>query len=244
MRFSPLARASAALATVLFGAGVHAATIIETVSGPNRVPALMTVENGKSKMQMDLMNYMLIDPGADQYLFVVQDKKLIVDMNAAPPPDPQVKQSLPARVTLSARGAGPKIAGFPTRLHQLYANGSLCLSTYLSREAMARTQLKEFHANFANMQGKYRQAMRKAGMQYAPCDDAQAVLAGRYAELGLAMRTVDPGGQLLQEVVKIETGAPVASNLYDLPAGFARVTHEEFLRRMEGGGDAGKRKDQ
>ncbi len=229
-----------ALAATLFGAATHAATIIESEAGPARFKSLMTVENGKAKMQSDPVNYILIDPSGGQFLYILQEKKQIVDMNAALPADPgrSTATAAPSKVKLVRKGAGPKIAGFPTRRYQLFANGALCLNTYLSPEAMARSGLKEFHADFARMQARQKQAGRAAGMQYTPCEDAQDVLAARYPELGLAMRTVDAAGQLRQEIVNIETGAPVAASLYLLPQGFSRVTHEEFLRQMEGGGNA------
>lgn len=231
-----------ALATALFGMAAHAATIIESEAGPARFKSLMTIENGKAKMQSDPVNYILIDPNAGQYLYILQEKKQIVDMNAAPPADPErsTVASPPPKVKLVHKGAGPKIAGYPTQRYQLFANGALCLSTYLSPEAMTRSELKAFHAGFARMQAKQKQAGRAAGMQFSPCEDAQDVLAARYPELGMAMRTVDAAGQLRQEVVNIETGAHVAPSVYELPQDFSRLTHEEFLRQMEGVNNAGQ----
>lgn len=231
-----------ALAAAVFSTAIQAATIIESEAGSARFKSLMTVENGKAKMQSDPVNYILIDPSAGQYLYILQEKKQIVDMNAAPPLDfkrSTAGSALP-KVNLVHKGAGPKIAGYPTQRYQLFANGALCLNTYLSSEAMTRSGLKEFHADFARMQAKQKQAGRAAGMRYAPCEDAQDVLMARYPELGMAMRTLDASGQLRQEVVSIETGARVAPSIYELPQGFSRLTHEEFLRQMEGVGSAGQ----
>jgi hypothetical protein len=218
-------------------AGAHAATVIESVAGPARVRSLMTVENGKAKLQTDPANYLLIDPGSEQFLYVIPEKKQIVDMNAAPPVDPAraaKMSSPPPKVKLVRNGAGPKIAGYSTEGYQLIANGTLCLNTFLSLEASKRGEMADFQAGFARMQAKQKQANRAAGMRFGPCEDAQDTLAARYAELGLPMRTTDPNGGLLQEVVRIETGVTVAGNLYQVPEGFGRITHEEFLRQMEG----------
>jgi hypothetical protein len=226
-----------AFAAILFASGAHAATVIESVAGPARVPSLMTVENGKAKLQTDPANYLLIDPSGGQFLYIIPQKKQIVDMNAAPPADaaraPKMS-AMPAKVKLVRNGPGPKIAGYSTEGYQLFANGMLCLSTFLSPEAMKRGELTDFQAGFARMQTKQKEANRAAGMRFGPCEDAQDTLMTRYPELGLPMRTMDPNGGLLQEVVRIETGAKVADNLYQLPEGFGRITHEQFLRQMEG----------
>lgn len=231
-----------ALAAALSMTTAHAATVIESVSGPDRTPSLLTVENGKGKQQTDPVNYMLIEPGANRFLYITPPNKQIVDLNAAPPANPKpawaAAVSRPTKVRLAHKGAGPKVAGYPTQRYQLYANGALCLTTYLSRDAMVRGGLQDFHADFARMSARQKQMQRKGGMEFGPCEDAQDTLATRYPELGLPMRTVDAGGQLRQEVKEIEIGRKVADNLFELPQGFSTITHEEFLRQMEGAGNS------
>jgi hypothetical protein len=215
----------------------HAATIIRMEAGPQRMPSLMTIENGKARMQSEPDNYILIDPSADQYLYIMRSEQQIVQMNSAPPAEaghPGKASALPA-VKVVHKGAGPKIAGYATQRYQLFANGKLCLNTYLSREAMERGKLKDFLDGFYRLQAKQKQEYRAIGTQYAPCDDAQEILMGRYPELGMAMRTLDPKGQLRQEVVDVQTGVTVKPEAFQAPEGFKQLTHEEFLRLMEGG---------
>jgi hypothetical protein len=226
-----------ALGAALTLSAADAATIIRMEAGPARARSLMTVENGKARMQSEPQNYILIDPAAGQYLYIVPDGQQAVQMNSAPPVPPgmQVKASPMAAVKLVHKGAGPKVAGFATQRYQLYANGQLCLNTYLSRDALQRGALKEFLAGFYQLHAKQKQDYRAAGTQYAPCDDAQEILMGRYAELGLAMRTVDASGMLRQEVVSVETGIRVKDDFFRAPEGFRQLTHEEYLRMLEGG---------
>lgn len=230
---------------LLFGAlgaflTIHAAqgaTIIRMEAGPQRMPSLMTVENGKARMQSEPDNYILIDPSAGQYLYIMRAEQQIVQMNSAPSADAQrhVQASALPSVKLVRKGAGPRIASFATQRYQLFANGKLCLSTYLSRQAMERGDLKGFLDGFYRLQAKQKQEYRAIGTRYEPCDDAQETLMGRYPELGLAMRTVDPDGQLRQEVVDIQIGVTVKPETFQVPQGFRQLTHEEFLRAMEGG---------
>lgn len=219
-----------------------AATVIRMESGPAGARSLMTVENGKARMQSEPQNYILIDPSTGQYLYILPDARQTVKMNSAPPAEagPQAKAAKPAAVKLVRKGAGPRIAGFATQRYQLFANGQLCLNTYLSRDALQRGDLKDFLAGFYRMHAKQKQEYRAVGTQYAPCDDAQETLMGRYAELGLAMRTVDANGMLRQEVVSMETGIKVNDNVFQAPEGFKQLTHEEFLRMLEGGGVGGQ----
>ncbi|MBI1891369.1 MAG: hypothetical protein HYS18_12035 [Burkholderiales bacterium] len=224
------------LAAALLSATANAATVIEMESGPARIKSVMTVENGKARLQSELANYSLIDPGAGQYLYVSQERKQVVKMSDSPPVDLDRRVSVPTsnKTKLVRKGAGPKIAGYSTQLYQLFTNGALCLNTYLSREAMMRGQLKEFHSAFYRMQKKQKQDAQAAGAEISPCDDAQEVLMARYPELGLAMRTVDPNGQVRQEVVSIKTDVVVDNNYFQAPLGFKQLTHEAFLRQMEG----------
>lgn len=226
------------LAAALISTTAGAATVIESESGAARIKSRMTVENAKARMQSEPVNYILIEPSAGQYLYVVEEKRQVVNMNAVPPADPNrsVVMSLSPKVKLVHKGKGPKIAGYATQRYQLYANGELCVTTYLSRDAMTRGQLKEFHADFYKMQVKQKQDLRTAGVRYAPCDDAQETLSARYPELGLAMRTVDADGQLRQEVVSVKTGVLVSSGFFQQPQGYRQLTHDEFIREMEGGG--------
>ncbi|TCS35141.1 hypothetical protein EDC30_11156 [Paucimonas lemoignei] len=214
-----------------------AATVIRMEAGPNGARSLMTVEKGKARMQSEPQNYILIDPSADQYLYILPEARQTVTMNSKPPIEAAqpVKAAKPATVKLVNKGTGPKIAGFATQRYQLFANGKLCLNTYLSREALQRGELKDFLAGFHQLHAKQKQQYRAIGTQYAPCDDAQETLMGRYAELGLAMRTVDADGSLRQEVVSMETGIKVNDDTFQVPEGFKQLTHEEFLRQLEGG---------
>lgn len=225
------------LATALTFNAAHAATIIRMEAGPQRMPSLMTVENGKARMQSEQDNYILIDPSAGEYLYIMRPEQQIVQMNSAPPKDAghAAKVTRPPTIKLVHKGAGPKIAGFATQRYQLFANGKLCLNTYLSREALERGQLKDFLDGFFRLQARQKQEYRAGGAQYPACDDAQETLMGRYPELGLAMRTVDPNGQLRQEVVDIQTGVIVKPEAFQPPQGFKKLTNEEFLRLMEGG---------
>ena len=180
------------LATALTINAAHAATIIRMEAGPQRMPSLMTVENDKARMQSEQDNYILIDPSAGQYLYIMRSEQQIVHMNSAAPADAgRVAKIAPLpAVKLVHKGAGPKIAGFATQRYQLYANGKLCLNTYLSREAMERGQLKNFLDGFYRLQARQKQEYRAAGVQYPPCDDAQETLMGRYPELGLDRKSV------------------------------------------------------
>lgn len=225
-----------ALCAVLVTAAAQAATVIETHAGPERARSVMTVDKGKARIQSEPGNYILIDPASGQYLYILPASREIVKMNSAPPVEPGGKKNRPPVAgKLVHKGAGPRIAGFPTQRYQLFAKGELCVNAYLSREAMQRGQLKEFLAGFHQLQAKQKQEYRAVGTQYAPCDDAQETLMGRYPELGLAMRTVGADGQLLQEVTRMQTGVVVTDSFLQAPEGFKQLTHDEFIRKMEAG---------
>lgn len=226
----------AALFAAPLGMHAQAATVIASEAGPAHVKSLMTIDSGKARMQTEPENYILIDAAAGQYLYVAQESEQIVNMTSAPPMSSGRSKYVPSPVPakLVNKGAGPKIAGYATQHYQLFANGVLCLNTYLSRAAMARGRLQEFLAGFSRLQIKQKQDYRAAGTQYPPCEDAQETLMARYPQLGLAMRTVGADGQLMQEVVSIKTGVTVSNNFFAPPPGFKHLTHEEFLRQMEG----------
>ncbi len=221
------------IAAALLCASAHAATVIEVQSGPGQ-KSVMTIERGAARLQSEFSNYSLINPSAGQYLYVSQGSKQLVKIYDFSPADLAGKPPMPpSGAKLVPKGAGPDIAGYPTQHYQLFAGEALCQDTYLSREAMERGQLQEFHAAFFRMQLKQTRDAKAAGANVSACDGAEELLMARYPELGLAMRTVYPDGQIRQEVMSIKTGVTVANGFFQPPPGLKQTTYEDYLRSRE-----------
>lgn len=221
------------LAAALLCATAHAATVIEVQSGPD-VKSVMTIEHGMARLQSEFNNYSLINPAAGQYLYVAKSSKQVVKMvDFSPSELAQKPPTPPSSAKLVHKGPGPEIAGYPTQHYQLFAGDALCQDTYLSREAMERGQLQEFHAAFYRMQMKQKRDNEAAGTTMSACDDAEQLPMARYAELGLAMRTAYPNGQIRQEVTSVKTGVAVVTGFFQPPAGLKQTSYEEYLRAME-----------
>jgi hypothetical protein len=130
-------------------------------------------------------------------------------------------------ISLKPRGAGEEIAGYGTGRFDLISNGIQCGMLNGSSELMQNRDLRRM---FEAMQGMHKM-MRSlsAGMAglLTECQRATSRLADLVDTAGFIMRVVDDKGELLFEVLSVNTDAELADDYYALPAGVKVVDMNE-----------------
>ncbi len=189
---------------------------------------LLTLESNPNQ-------YLIMNIDTGEHLSVFVSDKLAVEMSALPPFNKDsllTRASLPKRAKFELKpvGKGPEIAGYPTKKYQILADNTVCAETWLSMEAMEKAKLKRFLTQFSKHSTKQREAYLSAGTEYDACDDAMGRAAETYPTHGLAMKTVDKSGSLMQEVTKIALDITFDESTYIVPDDYKRITFDELIR--------------
>lgn len=220
-----------------------AATEITSTNFSENSARMIVTDNHLVTLQSDPSQYLIMDLKTGEHLSVFTNDKVAVEMSALPEFN---KESLFARAALPKRAKftlkhiekGPIIAGYPTEKYQILADATLCAETWLSVEAMEKAKLQHFLTQFSKHSTKQREAYLSAGTEYEACDDALGRASEEYPKLGLAMRTKDKSGTLMQEVTSINLNVAFDTKAYLVTKDYERMTFEEFIRRDNANADS------
>ncbi len=220
-----------------------AATEITSTNFSQMNARMVVTDTHMLTLQTDPSQYLIMDLNTGEHLSVFKNDKVAVEMSALPAFNKEslfTRAALPKRAqfTLKHLGKGPKIAGYPTEHYQILADSTLCAETWLSVEAMEKGELKHFLTQFSKHSTKQREAYLSAGTEYEACDDVMGRASEEYPKLGLAMRTKDESGSILQEVTAIKVNVAFDTKAYLVPKDYQRMTFEELIRRDNAGADA------
>ena len=224
----------AALCLTLAATSVTAATVVKTKELSGHI-STMTVQGVMARMGARKGQYVIVDAKKQKFYAVNNQAKRVIDLTQGiPSPSKGSESPKTPKVNTELKhvGSGPKIAGYPTEHYQVLANGKVCEDTWLSPAATKDANLGDFLDAFYRFFSKQRRAYQQAGMQYSPCDEAQAVATGKYTKLGMAMKTTLPDGGVRQEVLSIKTGVDVPASAFDLPKGFPVMSRKEEMDQM------------
>ena len=193
----------------------------------------VTLEGQQAYIENDPQRHMLINLKTNKaYAIHIKDKQ-IMEMNivGTPPTLPSSRSSAPPRVEakLLKKGEGPKVAGYPTMIYQVMANGQVCSENYFSSEAVKVTNLKEF------MEAMYTLSSSRTpkGIPLPPCLQAHDELEKESMSLGVPMRSIIKGGpkeKVWHEIVNIKTNISVGTEFFTLPKDFKIITEEDIQK--------------
>ncbi len=224
----------AAVCLTLATTSATAATVIKTKELSGKT-STMTVQGVMARMGAHKGQYVIVDAKKGAFYAVNDQAKEVINLSEgipSPGKGSQAKKAPKVDTELKHVGTGPKIAGYPTEHYKVLANGKVCEDTWLSPAATKDAHLGDFLDAFYKFFSKQRRAYQQAGMQYSPCDEAQAVATGKYTKLGMAMKTTLPDGSVRQEVLSIKTGVDVPASTFELPKGYPVMTRKEQMEKI------------
>lgn len=121
-------------------------------------------------------------------------------------------------VKLNDKGGGSKIAGYSTRKYELIANGESCGTIYASRKLLKNNNVRAIFDSMRSMQQHTRSMRGGMSGMMSVCDQANMQQADMIESSGVPMRMIDQNGNLLSEVVEVDTNKKFTASHYALPA--------------------------
>ncbi len=121
-------------------------------------------------------------------------------------------------------GNGPKIAGFKSEKYEIKANGTLCSREFLSTEPFKYPEITQLldvmtlldNPDIGNLE------------LYTPCEQAELTLEQQYKTLGIPLRSLNPHGEVLSEVVHFQV-SQAPEGTYDFPDNYKQTSLRELL---------------
>ena len=134
-------------------------------------------------------------------------------------------------IALKDKGDGQKIAGYPTRMYEMTANGEPCGTVYASRKLLQNKDVRAIFDSMRNMQ-QFSRSMRggMSGMMTV-CQQANMQLADVIESSGAPMKVIDGSGNLVSEVLAVDTNKTFPGNYYQLPAGMKVVDMSDRMNQ-------------
>ena len=121
-------------------------------------------------------------------------------------------------VKLKDKGGGQKIAGYSTRKFEWIANGESCGTIYASSNLLKNNHVRAIIESMRSMQQFSRSMMGGMRGTMSVCDQADMQLADVIDSSGVPMLVIDQNGNLVTEVLAVDTNKKFAGNHYTLPA--------------------------
>lgn len=192
--------------------------------------ATNTARSNGHKVRIDNENvpgYILVDSVIDTFYMIDTQNEQIMKMSLEEMGSGAMGK--PMNVSLKARGKGDKIAGYRTGRFDLIADGLGCGSLNGSSELAKNRELRQMLEAMENMAKMSRMRMAQFGNALSECQQASSQMSDLLDTSGFVMRYIDDQGQILFEVLSVETGKEVSSEYYDLPSGMEVVDMDEQM---------------
>ena len=208
------------LLLLLFATGLQADVQIKIKDGGGRVSTISS--NGKAVRidERSMPGYVLIDYASGEFMMVDTSRRQIMHSNLGGG-GASAQGGVPVRLVES--GPGPKIAGYPTRKLAFSAAGKSCGTIYASRELLKDRSVVAMFESMRTMQQRTRGMMGGMAGMLDDCQRANLSLADALEANGAPMRIVGANGNLISEVVAVDSNVTLGREYYQAPAGMPRV---------------------
>jgi len=155
------------------------------------------------------------------------------------------KKDKPITAKLVKRDKSPFIAGYPTVVYQVTANGKMCSKIYFSKKAANIQFLKDFLEAMRKLSSS-RQPPRPKGMPIHPCRQAHDELEAEFSQLGIPMKMVikkrkgtkEKEGKrknkiIFHKISKIKKNIKISPTILALPKGYKVMTEQEMQAQQQ-----------
>lgn len=205
-----------------------AATLIESTDGKGTTQK-MWLEGNKARVDTSgEKSYMLLDAQANKMFVVDREERSVLDMSSYLGKEPGPDEGRNYAVTVTKKGGGPKIAGYPTVHYELLVDRKKCSDEYLSEAAMKDVQSNLIFETMSKMGAEQMEGIPSGMLD--PCDRADAAYGEIYSRKGLPLRSVNRDGSLDYEVTKISKNAATPPGGFEVPSGY---TVKDMKKMME-----------
>ncbi len=140
------------------------------------------------------------------------------------------------RVQFEDAGAGPKIAGYPTRHYRVMVEDTHCRDEYLASAPLDEPGIRGFiELMAAGSEDRDHRILTLLTEPERLCDVADDLIDDHYPRLGIPLRSTDRDGRTNHEIVNIRLDAPPQPALLALPAGYPVLTRAQVFERTDSG---------
>ena len=137
------------------------------------------------------------------------------------------------QISLEEKGGGPKIAGYLTKKYDYQVDGMRCGSVYTSSKLLKNNAVRSMFDSMRQLQQQSRKMMGGMTGFLAPCRQAHLELANSLGSSGAPMRMLDADGNLISEVVSVNTDKAVLADYYQVPGGMKQVSMDEMMNQAQ-----------
>ncbi len=187
--------------------------------------------------------YMLVELKSARFYAVAPAERTVIEFSPEQEKEKNEQQKIEA--VLKEAGDGPEVAGYTTKRYELTAAGKSCGSILLSRQA---AKLKDIGRLLSALGGLNPDVFIPEEMRQGfhvhrdPCNVAKVQLGEEeIPKLGFPMKTLNPEGKTVDEVISVKTNAELDPSLFALPKEYTRTTVKEMMegmrKEMEGARD-------
>ncbi len=188
-----------------------------------------TISSNGSMVRIDTgQQYFLIDYRAGQFKMVDPSRGQVMTSSLAGGGS-AANAGSGVKVDFKSKGGGQKIAGYSTKKYQFSADGEPCGTIYASSKLMKDPGVRSMFESMRTMQQKSREMMGGFGGLLSPCQQANLQMANSLAAIGAPMKVLDERGQLMSEVLSVDTRKNLPGNYYDAPADLKVVDLDETI---------------
>lgn len=208
----------------------HAATLIEMRSPDGAISKFWISEKMARMSGDDSDGFMLVDFAQGKQYSIDHAEKLIVDVTAGmmeeTPPTPE-SSAKPVQVSIEEVGAGDLVAGYKTVKYAVKADNVLCSYELLSKELSDNNDIKRL-VTYMHQSSLADQPLGDV----EPCFKAEQALEGKYATLGVPLRSIDANGVVVSETLSVKINVTAPANTFTFPAGYRQATLQELMQEQ------------
>ncbi len=192
----------------------------------------LTLQGSQARIESLGEPWMLIDWSRNTFHVVDEQERQIIDLSqmVGRPAPALSPEAVGAR--LVARGAGPQVAGYPTERHAVMVGATHCEDVYASPRLMQEAGLQPLGEALLQMERVFGADEALLGVPDDPCTQANRALGSALYALGFPMRVVAADGLVENEVVRVERGAELPGDHFDLPQGYQVVRMDQLLEQQ------------
>ncbi|MCC6302457.1 MAG: hypothetical protein IT489_06625 [Gammaproteobacteria bacterium] len=185
--------------------------------------------------------YMLLDLSSQRVLAVDVRDGFAMDLASPRPQRSEHAQTAAGgiaepHVRLDDAGAGPDIAGYPTRRYRILVEDTYCRDEYLARAPLEAPGIRRFiELMAAASEDRDHRVLTLLTAPERLCEVADDLIDDHYPRLGLPLRSTDRDGGTIHDITHIRLDAPTRPALLELPGNYPVLTRAQVLERAGGG---------
>lgn len=185
--------------------------------------------------------YMLLDLSSRRVLAVNARDGFAMDLASPRPRHSEHAQTAAGgiaepRVRLEEAGAGPDIAGYPTRHYRVMIGDTHCRDEYLASAPLDQADIRRFvELMAAASEDRDHRVLTLLTEPERLCEVADDLIDDHYPRLGIPLRSTDRDGRVTHEITQIRLDAPTRPALLELPGDYPVLTRAQVLERAPGG---------